>query len=366
MATPLKLFFDARVVDAVADAFTRAWPGFPRERFVRESLDGLDSLELLPRGHHLAAALARALPPHWPEAARIVRDSLGPPLGVEESWGMAPFFYLPHVFLVAKHGLGHWEESMALQEELTRRFSCEFSIRPYLEREPERTLARLHTWTRHPDVHVRRLVSEGTRPRLPWAPRLRRFQEDPRPVLALLEELKDDPALYVRRSVANNLNDIGKDHPEVLREVAERWSRGASPERAWVVKHALRSAVKRGEAGALRVMGASEAVDVAVSGAVRPEAVAVGGAVRVRIEVRNRGAAPAELVVDYALRPPSGAAGKVFKGARLRLGPGEAGAVERSLSFKPMSTRRHHPGVYRIEALVNGRPTEVARLTVEG
>jgi 3-methyladenine DNA glycosylase AlkC len=100
---------------------------------------------------------------------------------------------------------------------------------------------------------VRRLVSEGTRPRLPWAPRLRAFMRDPRPVLELLEWLKDDPSLYVRRSVANNLNDIGKDHPDLLFATAERWMKDANENRHWIIRHALRSAVKRGDPGTHKV-----------------------------------------------------------------------------------------------------------------
>ena len=168
---------------------------------------------------------------------------------------MAAFLYMPHLFFVARHGLDHFEDSMRAQHALTQLFTAEYSIRAFLEKHPGATLARLREWTADPSHHVRRLVSEGTRPRLPWAPRLRAFQKDPRPVLELLELLKDDPELYVRRSVANNLNDIGKDHPALLTAVAKRWLRGASPERRWIVSHALRSAVKRADAGALGALG---------------------------------------------------------------------------------------------------------------
>ena len=136
---------------------------------------------------------------------------------------MDVFIYLPHVFFVAKFGVGHFEASMRAQYELTQRFTAEYSIRGFLERYPERTLARLREWAGDANAHVRRLVSEGTRPRLPWAPRLRAFQDDPQPVLELLELLKDDPELYVRRSVANNLNDIGKDNPTALIDTCRHW-----------------------------------------------------------------------------------------------------------------------------------------------
>src|SRR5262249_34126743 len=149
-----------------------------------------------------------------------------------------------------------FEPAMRAQYELTKRFSAESSIRAFLMQYPEATYARLLEWARDGSVHVRRLVSEGTRPRLPWAPRLRAFQDDPRPVIALLELLKDDPERYVQRSVANNLNDIGKDHPELAVEVCRRWSARTSPGRAWIVRHALRSLVKKGHRGALEAVGA--------------------------------------------------------------------------------------------------------------
>jgi 3-methyladenine DNA glycosylase AlkC len=136
---------------------------------------------------------------------------------------------------------------------LTRRFSAEFSIRPFLDRWPGRTLERLAEWTRDPDPHVRRLCSEGTRPRLPWASRLQGFIRDPRPVLPILEALKDDPDLYVRRSVANHLGDIAKDHPELVFEICERWLAGANDERRWLIRHAVRHPAKKGVKAALRL-----------------------------------------------------------------------------------------------------------------
>src|SRR4029453_10690801 len=205
---------------------------------------GLDRLELLQRGWHLAEALQAFLPQPFAKAADVLVASLGPELDGTEQFGMALFRYLPHVLFVQKYGLDDFEAAMQAQYELTNRFSAESSIRPYLAKHPEKTYARLVEWARDDNVHVRRLVSEGTRPRLPWAPRLPDFQKDPQPVIALLELLKDDPERYVQRSVPNNLNDIGKDHPEIAIDVCRRWMADATPARAWIVKHALRSLVK--------------------------------------------------------------------------------------------------------------------------
>lgn len=142
---------------------------------------------------------------------------------------------------------------MRAQYELTRRFSAEFSMRPFLIKWPERTLARLLEWTRDPDPHVRRLCSEGARPRLPWAMRIPAFVKDPRPVLPILEALKDDVDLYVRRSVANHLGDIAKDHPQLAFEICERWLEGGSTERKWMIRHAVRHPAKKGVRAALRL-----------------------------------------------------------------------------------------------------------------
>jgi 3-methyladenine DNA glycosylase AlkC len=162
--------------------------------------------------------------------------------------------------LDAAHNGGRdpFEVSMRAQHEITRRFTAEFSMRPYLIKWPERTLARLREWTRDPDPHVRRLCSEGARPRLPWAMRIPAFIKDPRPVLPILEALKDDGDLYVRRSVANHVGDIAKDHPQLAFEICERWLAGASVERKWMIRHAVRHPAKKGVKEALRLRKLAE------------------------------------------------------------------------------------------------------------
>ena len=271
---------------------------------------------------------------------------------------MAPFLYLPHVSFVRAHGLAAFDAAIAEQHALTRRFTAEWSIRPFLEAEPERTLAVLSAWARDPSPHVRRLVSEGSRPRLPWAPRLRRFVEDPRPALALLELLRDDPSPYVRRSVANHLNDVGKDHPALLLETARRWLRGASPERRKLVAHALRSLARRGEPGALALLGHGERPRVTVRDVrIVPSRVPIGGSVRFEATVASRARTTQSLAVNLAVhyvKARGETRPKRFKLRPLRLPPAGAVRVGRTLSVAQRTTRRHHPGVHRLELVLNG------------
>lgn len=226
---------------------------FDAKSFRRAALDGLEPLAILDRGRHLARAMRNHLPTRYADAMAVILKSLTPPHGKTDEFGLGVFFYLPHVAFVEEFGLDDFETSMTAQYELTRRFSAEFSIRPFLIREQERTLARLMEWTRDSDAHVRRLCSEGTRPRLPWAQRIPAFVKDPRPALPILETLKDDPELYVRRSVANHLGDIAKDHPDLVFEICERWLRDADENRKWLIRHALRHPAKKQNKTALKL-----------------------------------------------------------------------------------------------------------------
>ena len=333
-------------------------PTFPVPEFLADALEGYEALELTPRAGQIADALRRHLPEDYEAALSILMASLGPRLARTELTGMAPFVYLPHVIFVARYGLDHFEPSMQAQYELTQRFTAEFSIRPFLERYPEPTLERLREWAHDPSVHVRRLVSEGTRPRLPWAPRLRAFQRDPRPVLDLLELLKDDPEEYVRRSVANNLNDIGKDHPEVLIETCARWSLDAPPKRSRLIRHALRSLVKAGHPDALVVLGyapgaSSEPCNVGIE----PARVPIGGRVAVSFELVNRASEVQPFLADlrvHFVKANGATSAKVSKVGAARLAPGEHASFRKSVSLAEMTTRRHYPGLHRVEVLING------------
>ena len=363
MAEPLKNHFGADVPAVLARSIAAVHPHFPVKAFVYDALKGFEALALTTRGRHLAAALHRHLPAAYPEAVDIlVRSSALPPERAVAS-GMAGFFYMPHCFFIAEHGLGHLPESFAAQHALTQKFTCEFSIRPFLIHHPKPTLAQLRQWANDPNEHVRRLVSEGTRPRLPWAMRLPAFQANPQPVLDLLELLKDDPALYVRRSVANNLNDIGKDHPQVLVDVARRWQAGATPERDWVIRHALRWAVKQGQAGALDALGFGRRANVRIRKvAISPPNARIGEACTIAFELVNPVDQAQDLMVDFAIhyvKANGSTRAKVFKLKALTLPAGGVQAFHKRVSLQEMTTRRHFPGLHPVDLVVNGQATRI-------
>lgn len=359
MAEALKNQFGRDVPRTIAAMVQAVYPAFDREAFLRSALEGYEDLELMQRGQKIAQALHHYLPRDYAQAAAVLMGSLHQQHDRDMGQSLGSFLFLPHTQFVATYGLAYFDVSMQALHALTQRFTAEFSIRPFLERHPEATLGQLRRWATDPSAHVRRLVSEGTRPRLPWAPRLRAFQKDPSPVLALLELLKDDPDLYVRRSVANNLNDIGKDHPQLLADTAQRWLQGASAQRRWLVGHALRSAVKRGEPGALQVLGFGKTAKVLVRAAqVTPTRARVGGRVDIAFEVHNPHTRAQRVLVDccvHYVKANGQTSAKVFKLKTLELAGGDTVPLRKRLSLAQLSTRKHYAGLHRVEVLINGK-----------
>lgn len=368
MAEPLKNYYGPDVPRKIAKMISHVHSDFASDAFLQEVLNGYDQLELMPRGRHMAKVLVKYLPGDFRKAAEILVASMGGKHDRTEGFGMGPFLYLPYAFYIADQGIDYWEEAMRAQYELTQRFTAEFSIRPFLIRYPEKTLARLMTWTSDPSVHVRRLVSEGTRPRLPWAQRLPAFQKDPSPVLRLLEKLKDDPEIYVRRSVANNLNDIGKDNPHILFDVAQRWIKNASGPREMLVRHALRSVIKAGHPKALKILGFGAGVKFKIAKP-RVEKMKKGDKKQVEIsfELVNSSEKSDRFLVDFQIyyrKANGGTSKKVFKLSERTLKPKEHAAFRKIVSLENMTTRKHYPGRHEVEALINGQVVKIGSFVI--
>jgi 3-methyladenine DNA glycosylase AlkC len=243
----LKHQVDAALGRRLAAELVAAWPAFPRRRFMSGLAVALEPLELLARIGELADRLSRALPAEFPAASTILWRCLDSP-------SFTGWMTVPCSTFVSYRGIDDPELALPLLAGLTPRWSSEWAIRPFIERHPALTYDHLRRWLADDDEHVRRLVSEGTRPRLPWAPQLRSLVADPAPNLPLLDALAGDSSRYVRRSVANHLNDIAKDHPALALDLARRWlSRDGA---AWTARHGIRTLIKRGDPQALELAAA--------------------------------------------------------------------------------------------------------------
>ena len=348
---PFKDQVGAVLARDLARELRRAWPAFPSARFTRRVAAELERRELLARVDLLADRLGTSLPAPFEAAAEVLWRALDSPT-------FTGWVTVPCGTDVARRGLDEPDAALPLLAGLTPRWSSEAPIRPFIERHPEVTYGYLRRWCADDDEHVRRLVSEGTRPRLPWAPLLRGLVADPSPNIPLLDLLADDPSPYVRRSVANHLNDISKDHADVALELAARW-RDRSDAAAWVTRHGLRTLVKRGDPRALALVGADTGTEVRLGElAVDRRRIAIGDAVTIDVTLLLPDGSPAcEAVIDYRVHYV-GARGvkapKVFKLTRRRLEPGHPVTISRRHRFEHVSIRRIHPGRHRIDVQVNG------------
>lgn len=366
MAEPLKTFFDPARIHTLADELAAAWPPFPRAAFIRDATTGLDALELMPRGRHIATAMTRHLPAPYPAALDIVLRSLRDPLTTPMGNGMAPFHTLPHTLFVAQNGLHHPDLSIPALRHMTKRFSCEFAIRPYLDHHTEKTFAALHTWTHDEDEHVRRLVSEGTRPRLPWAPRLAAY--DPHRTLPLLHTLRDDPSDYVRRSVANHLNDISKDDPTLAIATSETWLHNAPEPRRRLIHHALRTLVRAGHPTAIRLTGGTPNATLDTTATLHPTRPHIGDTLRIHVTLTNPRDEDVTAVLGiriHYIKKNGTTSPKTFKLPTTTLTRGQTTTLRKTISLAQQTTREHHPGEHNVDILVNGQTRTTTRFTLQ-
>jgi 3-methyladenine DNA glycosylase AlkC len=363
---PFKNLLNAALVRDAGSALQRSWPAFDRKAFERRALRDLEALEMKARAMQIADSLEATLPDDFDAACAAIERSLAaatdpdapPDAMAEPGVGLRGWIVWPLGEFVARRGLDEPERALRALHALTQRLTAEFAIRPLIVRHPQLTLATLLAWTRDPSPHVRRLASEGSRPRLPWGLRLQALVADPTPTLPILEALQDDPSEYVRRSVANHLNDIAKDHPERVVEWVRRHLPTAGAERRALLTHASRGLIKQGHAGMLALWGAGKAFVGDCRLRVTPRRAAVGDRVQLTLTLRSTARRPQALLIDYAVHHVKAAgrtSPKVFKGWKLTLAPGELRTLTKTHSFAPVTTRRYHAGEHPIELTINGR-----------
>ncbi len=363
MPEPFKIFFNKDLIAGMGKHLARAWPAFDRAGFVSAATKGLDALELKQRSAQITESMANFLPHDFEETAAILLASLAPLDEMDigntkvNVKGLDGWAVMPMSDYVGLHGLDHFDLAMTLQKQMTKRSSSEFGIRLLILENPQQALSIMSDWTRDPNQHVRRLVSEGTRPRLPWAMQLPLFVADPSPLLPLLEALKDDNSEYVRRSVANNLNDIAKDHPDIVAEVARKWLRNASKNRQKLVKHACRSLIKQGHKKTLAALGYRPPQVKLRELKVMTPRVIFGDALVFEAHLVSSAKQAQPLIIDYAIhhvKANGSTSPKMFKWKTLVLDENGSYAATRKHSIRKITTRVYYAGIHRVEILVNG------------
>ena len=349
MAAALKDLFDPVRYRKTAAELAALHPRFDSARFLAHVLDGLAERELLARLHRTAEAFHLALPISLDEQIKVLRAH-APQIG-HNFVGIWPSAH------VARHGLDQPATALKALRFLTRFGSAEFAIRAFIIRDQPGTFAELRKWAEDTDEHVRRLASEGSRPRLPWGGNLQSLITDPSPTLPILTALRADPSLYVRKSVANHLNDITKDHPERVLDFVATWDR-TKPRTAWIVRHALRTLIKRGHPRALSLLGAGNPPKLDAKFKVSPARLVLGSTLELTARLTSTQARAQSLIVDYVVhyaRNSGATVGKVFKWKRLTLGAGETVTLSKRQVIRDFSTRRHHVGRHLVELQINGR-----------
>lgn len=334
----------------IADAGVAASPRFDRRAFLAAATDGLAALSIMQRVRHIADALRHALPADYRTALAVI-EAMAPQL-------THSFQAIAVTEYVARHGLDDFDRSMDALAALTRFGTAEFAIRPFLALDADRALATMAGWTSSNDEHVRRLASEGGRPRLPWAARVPALKADPTRAAPILEALKADRAIYVRKSVANHLNDIAKDRPDWLLDRLADWPQD-DPHTAWIVRHALRTLIKQGDPRALALIGVGHGAAVTVRKfAVEPAVVRLGERIAIVADIASTAAENQPLMVDYRIhyaRTGGKTAAKVFKWKGFDLAAGDTASLRISQTIRDFSTRRHHPGRHVVALIVNGK-----------
>lgn len=363
MAEPLKDMVDRRVVEDIANRFARVDSRFDATGFTGDLMAALPELELKPRIEAIARRIAAGLPGDYRTAleAVVAVARAEPPIEGFAAWPLCTF--------VEVFGVDDPAISLPAMEHLTKRASCEFAIRPFLRDHWDAAYTQLVAFTESPDAAVRRLASEGTRPRLPWGMRVPQLIEDPGPGLALLARLRHDPSETVRRSVANHLNDVAKDHPELTVSTIRDWETADPGIDRAMISHALRSLVKAGDPGALETLGFTTEPSLELLGfSVMPHVAHMGDHITLEAQLRSTGAVDQRLVVDFIIHHVNASGGtspKVFKWRTVTMAPGETLTLRKRRMIQQASTRTYRAGTHRVELQVAGTVMAEAAFDVE-
>ncbi|MCB0634113.1 MAG: DNA alkylation repair protein [Saprospiraceae bacterium] len=363
----LKDIYTRELLEDFGNLLKKVWSPFPVEHFLEQVFQPLwEDLELKERMRHISDSLQTALPDDYHVALQILLNATQALIDHHGERMVFEYGFLPD--FVQRFGLEQPDLSIPGLELMTRWTSAEFAVRPYLKQYPDRMYVQMKDWAKHSSWCVRRLATEGFRPRLPWGMGIPVLKKEPQLILPVLEQLKDDPSESVRRSVANNLNDISKDHPEFVLEIAEQWL-GDHDDTDWIVRHACRGLLKKGHPVALKLFGFNPDMNTITVHSFQHDAeVNIGERFHFQFTVRNEGKEDSQVRLEYAIdyQTLSGKIShKVFKISEFTLSAGEEKHFVKNQRFQNFTTRQHYPGEHLISIKVNGQFVASGRFEVK-
>jgi 3-methyladenine DNA glycosylase AlkC len=359
---PFKNYMSPDGVGFIALHLDRHLDDFDPKAFKHPLLEELPALELKQRTQLIADAVNSVLPTGIALRNEILAAMLHPdPLNhadkPSDNDGICGWGLWPLTMVVGQHGLEEFDGSLALLKEMTKRGTAEFDVRPFLAANQARALNIITAWATGENIHVRRLASEGTRPRLPWGMQLKQLIADPKPTLPILSAMRDDPEDYVRRSVANHLNDIAKDHPELVAQIATDWMTDAKTPRQKLLRHGCRTLIKQGHEKALRAFGVMPPVIEEPVVGIETSVMNLGEDLTFSVILKSRGQSAQKIVLDYVVhfqRANGTLSPKVFKWKQITLKPDECLNLSRNHSIRPITTRKYYAGEHALSLRING------------
>lgn len=364
MAEPLKNLYNETFVAALAQAFVSAYPAFDRQKFITLIFNDLWlEKELKQRTRVITESLHACLTQDYETNINILKEAI---TQLHQSsvqlHGYECVLFPDYVEL---YGLNHYDISVDALAFFTPYPSSEFAVRPFIIQYPEKMMQQMKIWAKHDNEHVRRLATEGCRPRLPWAMSLPPFKEDPSAVLGILKQLKNDESLYVRRSVANNLNDISKDHPQIVLDIAKAWL-GQNKDTDWLIKHACRTLLKQGHPEILALFGFTPAQHVSIQNFKLTPDVAWGDTLNFSAQLSSKqplGKLRLEFAIDF-MKANGKQAQKVFKISESNYQE-TSKKIQKSFSFKAISTRKYYAGEHQLALIINGEISDKKKFILQ-
>jgi len=355
MPEPLKNMLNPKSVKQFALTIQSVYNPFPVENFLKSTIDKTwDDLELKARGRKITENLGKHLPQDYKKAIGIINDVLDKSDFAEKTDAFFPFCFCDFVEVFGQDEK-HWDTSMKALEKYTQYSSSEWAVRPFIINHEKRMMEQMYAWSKHKNEHVRRLSSEGCRPALPWTAALNSFKKDPSPILPILEQLKTDSSLYVRKSVANNINDISKTHPELVTKLAKKWY-GKHEHTDWIVKHACRTLLKQGNREVLAIFGYDDVNAVKTTDfKLEKKSISIGDDLTFSftISVKEATKVRLEYGIDY-VKSTGKRNRKIFQISEPSLKANEKKCYTKKHSFEDVSTRKHYSGIHSITLIVNG------------